>query len=57
MEKVFWFKFRKYLENGCYGNVLLMGGDFLLFFSKVFLILLGENNKFYIEFFNYMKLG
>lgn len=57
VEKAFWPKLRKYLENGCYGNASLMGGDLLPFLSKVPPTLLGENNKFYIEFFNYMKSG
>ncbi|XP_056016029.1 E3 ubiquitin-protein ligase listerin-like isoform X2 [Ostrea edulis] len=57
VEKAFWPKLRKYLENGCNGNATLMGGDLLPFLSKVPATLLGEGNKFYIEFFNYMKLG
>ncbi|XP_062615887.1 E3 ubiquitin-protein ligase listerin-like [Saccostrea cucullata] len=57
VEKAFWPKLRKYLENGCHGNACLMGGDLLPFLSKVPPTLLGEGYKFYIEFFNYFKSG
>ncbi|KAJ8315834.1 hypothetical protein KUTeg_007984 [Tegillarca granosa] len=57
IEKAFWPKFRSLLENGCYGNGALIGPDLLPFISRVPSDLLGQENKFYEEFFNYFKLG
>lgn len=57
MEKSLWPKLRNMLENGCYGNCSLIAPDLLPFISKVPPDLLKEENKFYLEFLNHMKLG
>lgn len=57
VEKALWPKLRNLLENGCYGNCSLIAPDLLPFISKVPPDLLKEENKFYLEFLNHMKLG
>lgn len=57
VEKAFWPKLRSGLENGFYGNMTLIGPNLLPFLSKVPVNILGEDKKFYPQFFSYMTSG